>query len=165
MGNIMDVKLVNMIMIHNKETDEVVVQQRLKRWPGWAFPGGGLEAGESLYACAVREAFEETGLSIKNLELCGMVHWCESGTDTRYICFMYKTSDFSGTLTPQNDEGRYFWMKVDELLKYPVEKFSHEVYFDAWKHFYFVDKKQYSEIFIYHEGQNNDTKILERKYE
>jgi hypothetical protein len=78
---------------------------------------------------------------------------------------MYKTSDYSGVLTSQNDEGKYFWMKVDELLKSPVEKFSHEVYFDAWKHFYFADNQQYSELFILHEGNGSDTKILERKYE
>ena len=161
----MKVDLVNMVMIYNTETNEVVVQQRLKRWIGWAFPGGGLEAGESLYDCAEREVFEETGLIVSNLKLCGMVHWCEKETDTRYICFMYKTSEFSGTLTSSNDEGKYFWMKTEELLKTPINRFSHEVYFDAWKHFYFTNKQHYSELFIFHEGNDNSIKILERKYE
>lgn len=163
--NLMEVKLVNMIMIHNEETDEVVVQNRLKRWPGWAFPGGGLEARESLNDCAVREAYEETGLEITDLKLHGIIHWCDVDTDKRYICLMYKTTSFKGTLTKQNDEGIYFWMKVDELLKTPVEMFSDEVYFDSWKHFYFTKDQQFQEIFILHKGEDDDMVRLEKKYQ
>lgn len=35
----------------------------------WAPPGGYLEFGESLEACARREVLEETGLSVENLRL------------------------------------------------------------------------------------------------
>ena len=33
----------------------------------WAFPGGHLEMNESIEACARREVFEETGISIHNI--------------------------------------------------------------------------------------------------
>jgi 8-oxo-dGTP diphosphatase len=35
----------------------------------WQFPGGHLEYGESIVACAQRELFEETGLSIVDFSL------------------------------------------------------------------------------------------------
>ncbi len=35
----------------------------------WQFPGGHLRAGEGIEQCAVREAWEETGLKLRNLRL------------------------------------------------------------------------------------------------
>lgn len=38
-----------------------------------AFPGGGVEAGESWEEAAVRECWEETGITASELELCGLL--------------------------------------------------------------------------------------------
>ena len=70
----MECELTNMIMIENPETHEVLVQKRVKYWTGITFPGGHVEKGESFTDSAVREVKEETGLEIRNPELCGLVH-------------------------------------------------------------------------------------------
>ncbi len=40
----------------------------------WSPPGGKLEMGESLKACAIREIAEETGLSIRNVEFVALTN-------------------------------------------------------------------------------------------
>ncbi len=120
----MNVEMLTCVMIENKETNEVLVQNRTKKWKGWSFPGGHVEKGESFYDCAVREVKEETGLTVQNLEFCGAVHWAHRNTDERYLCFLYRTSEFSGELCKVSEEGEHFWLSVDKLLSAPKENFS-----------------------------------------
>lgn len=108
-------ELTNMVMIHDKEKNRVVVQERVKNWKGIAFPGGHVEEGESFAASAIREIKEETGLSIYNLKLCGVMHWNNNQTFDRYIVFLYRTEDYSGTLLESTEEGRVSWVDLDKL--------------------------------------------------
>ena len=116
-----------MVMIQNPTTGEVLVQDRLLRWRGLAFPGGHVEPGESVHGCAVREALEETGLVIRELQSCGMLHYswhdAPEGEENRYFVFLYKTCVFSGELITEMDEGRHFWMSM-EALKRQKQRFS-----------------------------------------
>jgi len=109
------VELTNMVMIQDKITGKVLVQERTKNWKGLSFPGGHVEPGESLVDSAIREVKEETGLDIKNLRSCGVVHWSNNKTFDRYIVFLYKTIDFEGELITEVDEGKNYWMDIDEL--------------------------------------------------
>lgn len=49
--------------------DGIVLIQRRNRPYGWALPGGFVEYGETVAAAAVREAREETGLTVTLTEL------------------------------------------------------------------------------------------------
>ena len=48
-------------------SDRVVLIERKNPPYGWALPGGFVDYGETLEDAAIREAYEETGLKIKNL--------------------------------------------------------------------------------------------------
>ena len=152
----MNAELVTCVMIYNTESNKVLVQNRKKSYPGWSFPGGHVEKGESFYDCAIREAKEETGLKIKNLQYCGVVHWINRETDERYLCFMYKTSDFEGELLADTDEGEQFWLTIDELLTTPKEKFS-SVHYSLSPLFHEYGK--YSEVVILWSGDESTWEV------
>ncbi|MBL4933077.1 8-oxo-dGTP diphosphatase [Clostridium paridis] len=111
------VELTNMCMIYDKENNKVLVQERIKSWKGISFPGGHIEVGESIVESTIREIKEETGLTISNLEPCGIINLYNSETGERYFVFNYKTEVFSGKLLDQTSEGKIFWVDKDELYK------------------------------------------------
>lgn len=103
--------LMNLCMV--REGEKVLVQERVKQdYAGITFPGGHIEAGESLTAAVIREVYEETGLQIKKPRLCGIKNWEEEGT--RYIVFLYRAEQFEGDLT-SSEEGEVYWVRMDEL--------------------------------------------------
>lgn len=111
------VRLTSMCMILDVETNRVLVQDRALYWKGISFPAGGVEEGESLVEAAIREVKEETGLTVWNLKPCGIVHYYNDITGDRHLVFHYKTSDFSGELLSETEEGRVFWVDVEKLPK------------------------------------------------
>jgi len=106
------VELANMCMVC--DGTKVLVQNRVKPdWRGIAFPGGHVEAGESVTDSVIREIKEETGLTIERPRLCGIKDW-EKKDGTRYIIFYYRADNFSGELKP-SEEGEIFWAELSDL--------------------------------------------------
>lgn len=110
------IELVNMCMIYNPATQEVLVEDKTDvAWKfGHTFPGGHVEKGESLYDGMVREVFEETGLTVSQLESCGTVEWFNESPAYRRLGFLFRTSHFSGTLK-QSEEGKNYWLPLKDL--------------------------------------------------
>lgn len=99
--------------------DEVLVQQRTGVWPGIAFPGGHVKTGESFCDSVVREIFEESGLKLRTIRLCGVKSWYDN--DSRYCIFLFRSDDFEGELI-DSDEGHVFWTKKEDLLSLNISK-------------------------------------------
>ena len=111
----MNCELTNMVLVEDPETGKVLVQKRVKKYCGIAFPGGHVEDGESIYDSAVREIFEETGLTVKSLTPCGFMYWYNDVTEDRYFTYFYKATQFTGELIACTEEGPVFWVDREEM--------------------------------------------------
>lgn len=108
----------NMCMIYDDAGRILVQDRKAKEWPGLTFPGGKVEEKESFVASVIREVKEETGLTIKHPQLCGIKQF-QDAKDARYVVLFYKTTEYEGKLE-SSDEGEVFWIAREELHNYQL---------------------------------------------
>lgn len=148
------VTLTNMCMIYDKENNKVLVQDRIKSWKGISFPGGHVEDGESLIESTIREVKEETGLTISNLEPCGIIYWYNDETGEKFFVFNYRTDVFNGELLDETNEGSIFWVNKDDLPKLNLSEGMRE------RLPMFLDKKHTEGFGIWNENNVGQIKWL-----
>ena len=107
------VELTNMCMIYDDQGNVLVEEKLVHNSKGLIFPGGHVESNESVAESMIREIKEETGLTISNLQFCGIKDWIELD-GSRYMVFLYKTSTYSGSIQ-SSSEGEIFWMPLEKL--------------------------------------------------
>lgn len=118
------VELTMLVMVTDRQ-GRMLVQDRLDPdWGGVCFPGGHIEPGESVVKAAIREVWEETGLTIEKPKLCGLKQFpIENG---RYLVFFLKTDRYTGELRDSR-EGSVFWVAEEELSKYRLSGHMEEL--------------------------------------
>lgn len=111
-----NVELTVLCLIHRD--GRYLLQDRAKKdWPGYVFPGGHIEKGESIVDAVIREMKEETGLTIRNPRLRGVKQFPIEGG--RYIVFLFETEEFEGEVV-SSEEGQMRWIRREELSHVPL---------------------------------------------
>ncbi len=99
------------LMLHRVKKENDVNKDK------WIAIGGGFEENESPEDCAVREIFEETGLTVKSLKYCGIITFVSDEFEGEYM-HLFKTDDFCGEPC-DCDEGVLTWVKKEDINKLP----------------------------------------------
>ena len=97
----------------------------------WSIPGGMLEVGELMYEAAVREAREETGLTVEPGELLGVYDRIVRNADKR-VQYHYVLIDFlcrrvAGDLAAGSDAAEVRWFGQEELASLNLAEDTRDV--------------------------------------
>ena len=118
------VELTVAVIVTDRQGRILVEDRQDPEWGGLYFPGGHVEPGESFVEAAIRETWEETGLTIEHPSLCGIKQFPIAGG--RYLVLYFRAEGASGTLRSSR-EGPVFWCAPNELKNYRLTEDFFEV--------------------------------------
>ncbi len=85
----------------------------------WIGIGGHLEEYESPMDCILREAREETGLTLTDCTYRGLVSFCSPNYETEQM-HLFSAHSFEGTLREDCEEGDLQWITKEQLFSLPM---------------------------------------------
>ncbi|MFI9404496.1 NUDIX hydrolase [Nocardia sp. NPDC052316] len=98
----------------------------------WAMPGGAHEPGESLSHTAVRETWEETGITIRLTGLVGIftdpghvIHYTSNDEVRQEFSIIYRAEPIGGEPTPSDESTDVAWVpitNIDDLTIDPSQR-------------------------------------------
>ncbi len=115
-------RIINSTLIHLERDGKYLMLHRTKiegdyNKDKWIGVGGKFEPRESPEDCARRETFEETGLTIGDMDYRGIVTFIYRDI-TEYM-HLFSTKDFSGKIKTC-DEGELEWVDIDKICTLPI---------------------------------------------
>lgn len=118
--------LTNMCMLYKDDGSFLVIDRLKNDWPGLNFPGGHIEANESVEESVIREIREETNLQLKSMEFVTYYEWNMVQEGIRHLCLLFRSKDFVGE-TKSSPEGNVFFVKREDLSKYKLSTDFEEI--------------------------------------
>ena len=102
--------------------DEVLLHKRPKdpNRGRWVAPGGKLEPTESPTECAIREMREETGLTLADPMLRGIMVEVSPRPDYQWITFIFAATRWEGDLKPAPGVGEFRWVRIPEVYELEI---------------------------------------------
>ncbi|MBN1454265.1 MAG: NUDIX domain-containing protein [Anaerolineales bacterium] len=114
------------VFIFNQQGELLILQSH--KWPGaYVVPGGHVELGERLEEAAVREAKEETGLDIYDLEFINFQQFIYDPAfwKKRHFIFFDFAAKTRSTDVRLNDEAQeYEWVDPKEALGMELDAYT-----------------------------------------
>jgi mutator protein MutT len=105
----------------------------------WSIPGGVLEMGETLRKAAVREALEETGLTVEPGELLGVFERVIPDEQGRmryhYVLIDFLCRRVAGELQAGDDAHEVRWFRREELAALELARETEEVILKGFEKF------------------------------
>ncbi len=110
------------VVVFNDDKVLLIKRNKPPKSYQWSIPGGAQNLGEPLKDTARREVAEETGLTIKNIQLIDAIDYIKKddrGTvEYHYSLIDYMAEYRDGTLRPADDAVDAIWVAGNELEQY-----------------------------------------------
>ena len=116
---------------------EILLQKRRDNGR-WGIIGGAMEIGESVQETVIREAREEAGITIGQMDLFGIYSGMDrlveypNGDICYSACIVFITKDFEGTIVSQEEEVIEHRFFAPENLPGEINEYD-KVYIRDWK--------------------------------
>ena len=103
-------------LIYLMREDEVLLIEKLRGHGAGKInaPGGHIEVGESPEECAIREAFEEVGITVLSAELRATLKFHDTENGFNMLGYALVSASFSGQ-PKSTPEAVPFWSKIDQI--------------------------------------------------